>query len=287
MVPQRTHITAKRRWYYYRRRLPRPHRGEIAVALRTVNYREARYLATVLDRAFQNFLGSSIPMVNLQDVLRDYLTQALDDDLSHHQSTPYGRPVYTVLRDEHQDPIDADSECIDYLLSDAREALARRDIRSVARKVDRLMAEHGLPPELRVPLVWDLAGRHPGTGDCAGTSPSGPADPIPLADSSRSEERAASSTGGPSLSALLPDFLDLMVREDGWRGQTLAQNSTTYRLFIEHCGDRRPDGYTRQDLASFYDLLRRLPVNYSRSPEWRGLTSREIVERSKDRLSLG
>jgi hypothetical protein len=61
MLPQCSHkcsrITRKR-GVYYRRRLPRPHSGEIAVSLRTRWFRGAQALAAILDSAFDKFFAS-------------------------------------------------------------------------------------------------------------------------------------------------------------------------------------------------------------------------------------
>jgi hypothetical protein len=71
-----------------------------------------------------------------------------------------------------------------------------------------------------------------------------------------------------------------MTKDEGWRGQTLAQNEATYHMFLECCGDRPPSQYQRKDLAKFYDLLRGLPALYSKSKEWSQLSLAEIVERT-------
>jgi integrase len=284
MLPHCSHITAKRGRFYYRRRLPLPHEGEVALALRTANYREAQHLASVLDNAFNRFFSSPLPMKDLNEILREHLKEAIEADLEQHQGTPFGRPVYTSLRDEHQDPVDADLELVDHLLSDAREALARRDVRSVAATVDRMMVRHCLPEEMRIPLAfgvlrvnvqaWERSRDH---------VVNGAVDPIDLIPNAVSP---VVTTPAPSdlrkLSDRLPDFLDLMTTEEGWRGQTLAQNQATYRYFAEVCGDRRPDCYTRQDLATFYDTLRKLPALYSKKPVWRGLSLIEIVEKTRE-----
>src|SRR5207302_10262123 len=92
------------------------------------------------------------------------------------------------------------------------------------------------------------------------------------------------------LSELLSAFLEFMTIDEGWRGQTLAQNTATYRMFIAHRGDRSPNQYTRSDLTSFYDTLRKLPALYARSPAWRNLLPAEIVARTRqlpvDRLTM-
>ena len=95
---------------------------------------------------------------------------------------------------------------------------------------------------------------------------------------------------GPRLSEVLPGFLKFMSDQEVWRGQTLAQNTTTYNMFIECCSDRPVASYERKDLAAFFDLLRGLPKLYSKSAEWKDLPLAEIVARSKDqeheRLSI-
>ena len=95
---------------------------------------------------------------------------------------------------------------------------------------------------------------------------------------------------GPRLSEALRGFLEFMSEQGVWRGQTLAQNTATYEMFIECCGDRPVTRYERKDLAVFFDLLRGLPRLYSKSAEWKGLPLTEIVARTTgqdhERLSI-
>jgi hypothetical protein len=83
-------------------------------------------------------------------------------------------------------------------------------------------------------------------------------------------------------SSVLPGFIKFMVESEGWRGQTLAQNEATYRMFQVCCGDRAVDAYQRKDLTEFYDLLRSLPKLYSKARQWRGLSLAEIAEQSAE-----
>ena len=71
-----------------------------------------------------------------------------------------------------------------------------------------------------------------------------------------------------------------MSKHEGWRGQTLAQNTSTYNIFIKCCGDKPVTAYDRKDLAGFFDTLRALPKLYSKSAQWRGLTVPEIAKSS-------
>lgn len=95
---------------------------------------------------------------------------------------------------------------------------------------------------------------------------------------------------GPLFSEVLPSFLDYMVSYEEWRGQTLAQNKTSYAMFKECCGDLPVTAYERRHLAAFHDLLRALPKLYSKSAAWRGLSLGEIAARTKEgereRLSM-
>jgi hypothetical protein len=81
-----------------------------------------------------------------------------------------------------------------------------------------------------------------------------------------------------------------MVTEKGWRGQTRAQNEMTYRLFVECCGDRPVETYTRHDTAAFYGMLRKLPSLYAKDVRWRGMSLKQIIGAAEniavDRLAM-
>lgn len=154
--------------------------------------------------------------------------------------------------------------------------------------VDELMERHQLPDEMRNALAFGLLKiRVQRLEKSKGWLQHGPdenleqASPVSIAVAPAQAVAPTALGDDRKLSERLPDFLDLMTRDEGWRGQTLAQNKTTYRFFIECCGDRRPDCYTRQDLASFYDTLRKLPAFYSKKPEWRGMALADIVEQTR------
>lgn len=94
MFPHSSHISRKRGVYYYRRRLPVPYEGEIALSLRNRTFREAEHLAIVLDRSFIKFFKGSPGMAKVKKILRQRLRDALEADLAQHLRTPSGRPVY-------------------------------------------------------------------------------------------------------------------------------------------------------------------------------------------------
>jgi integrase len=282
MLPQCSHITRKRGIYYYRRRLPRPSATELVLSLRTRSFRRAEYLANRLDLIFSDLVARIVMKPDLQAILREHLKQLLDADLEQHLQTPAGSAVYSSGAGEYEDPVAADLALIGNLLDDAHEALAHRDIQSVAEDVVALVEKHGLPGDCRVALAlgllraniqyWQKARERVLGGISA---------PIVLDDPARPSALAApepATPSGPLLSQLLPDLLEFMTKDEGWRGQTLAQNGATYREFIKHCGDLPVQAYSRRDLTSFYDVLRKLPRLYAKKPQWRGLPLKEIVE---------
>jgi hypothetical protein len=77
----------------------------------------------------------------LQAILRKHLKKLLDADLEQHLRAPAGSAVYASAVGEYEDPVDADLALIGNLLDDAREALARREIQSVAEDAAALVDE--------------------------------------------------------------------------------------------------------------------------------------------------
>jgi hypothetical protein len=142
-----SHITKKRGVYYYRRRLPSPRGGEVAVSLRTRNYREAEHRAADMDDAFNKLIttmDTATKTADLQAIIREYLKETLRQDFELHLRAKPGEPVYRSGDIGYEDPVDADLELISNLIDDAKEALARRDLTSVADTVEALVAKYGL-----------------------------------------------------------------------------------------------------------------------------------------------
>lgn len=284
MLTQCSHISRKRGIYYYRRRLPKPHKGDVAVSLRTKGFREAEHLATVLDHSFDHVTKNNKKMTtpDLQAILRQYLKGALEADLEQHHAAKPGKPVYTSNVEEHTDPIDADLGVIEYLLDDYREWLARREIKHTEPALNRLMTEHQLAEDHRVPLGLGLLQANIQVMEKAKERIMGATEPILLEpQAAPAPTIVAAEPNGPLLSEVLPDFLDFMMKDESWRGQTLAQNTATYRMFKEHCGDKPVQAYSRKELTPFYDVLRHLPALWSKKAEWRDLPLAEIVKRTQ------
>jgi len=222
---------------------------------------------------------------DLKAILRHYLREAEESMREQITNTKRGQSVFSGRVAELQDPIDVDLEFASEFSSEAQEALARRDYRSVQRRVDRAMEENGLPEDTRTELaegilradieVYERAERWL-VGDYPPISEEleEPATPSHIPLPSQIEESPA----GPLLSDLCPRFVDEMVAEGAWKGQTASQNKTTYRLFTQVCGDRPVESYTKRDVGEFRDIIKRLPKHYSKEPRWRGMALREIVD---------
>lgn len=144
--PQCSHITLKRgSIYYYRRRLPRPHQSDIALSLQTRHYREAQYLARVLDSVFDSFFKGKQAVTDIQAILRAALRDALELDRQQHLNTPSHSPVYVLSLTPHEDPIEADTTIIGYHLSEAKEAIARKCPSYPGHSILRNSFETGTP----------------------------------------------------------------------------------------------------------------------------------------------
>jgi len=284
LFPQRSHIALKRHRFFYRRRIPGS-RLEVSLPLGTSDYREAQYLARMLDRKFVRLMASLSSMVDLQSVLRRELLRVIENDRQRHIATPAGQAVYAHAV-EGWNVLAADLEQVDLDLADARRDLARRHTPGIEEWVDDVMAEFGIPQERRAELALGLAQvriqgleqsrRHLQFGITPEVSAQLPVSaPVPLASLEAPSE-------GPKLSDLLPGFIEFMTTESDWRPQTVLQNKNTYRMFEQVCGDLPVQSYKKRHLAQMYDLLRALPAMYGKAARWKSMTPMEIAESTKD-----
>lgn len=287
MLPQRSHITRKRGVYYYRRRLPNSINREISISLKTRNFRVAEAAASTLNIAFTEFFAT--PQMKPFDVsaaLRSYLKQYLESLKDSHLETPRGVPFHTALRNGKVPDLD-DLSILDRQIAQFQADIRRRDVRPVEPLVKKLTEGYELTNAQRVEFGLGLLQAHVQIAEQSREwLTKGLVSRIDLQEPLQIAQLEAvgidATEPGPTFSQVLPEFLNLMVQDEGWRGQTLAQNKTTYRMFEECCGDRPVAGYERKDLAKFYDLLRALPKFYLKSREWAHLTLQQIAEQSKN-----
>jgi len=285
-----SHIASKRGVLYYRRRLPRPLVGEVAVSLRTRSFHLARHLASLLDPAFDRLLLTPVPMDQLQEALSRELGQLVEADRRRHIDTPRDRPLYAHIVHEGQTTHAADLAAVEGALLDAKASLQRRDTLGIDDWVDELMDRLALPQgkrnELALGLLQVRVQRLEQARHLVLNGVWAPVDLAPQSTSGtlqapqgapRSTPQSSNVASFPSaeeqapLSTHLPAFVDLMVSRKMWTRQTELQNCTTYRMFIEVAGDLPVQSYGRRELATFFDVLRSLPALYSKKPEWRDL----------------
>jgi len=284
MLPQCSHITRKRGVYYYRRRIPGQPRCEVAVSLRTRRLCVARWLAAELDHEFGRIIASvndTKKSADIQNIARQYLKRHLDSDMELRISS-HSIGVYSRSSDRGRIVAD-DLEWIDGELATAKTELAERLYNHQRPLLNELMAQYGVPAEQRDELAFAIFRANVERWQIVRRRTLGEWDPIsiPVVDAAKTAATPASQTT-PMFSQVLSDFIKFMEETEGWRGQTLAQNRTTYRMFIQCCGDRPVSDYQRKDLSGFYDTLRALPALYAKSRQWRGLPLSEIVAQTKD-----
>jgi hypothetical protein len=264
----------------------------VAISLLTRNYREAEYRAICLDRAFAGVVWTMQVRSKIAAILRQHLREEIARDEDRWLRTPAGQPAYAYWVENDEGPLQADIAATEGWLAEARTDAQGRYFTGYDEAVDAIIAEHALSDTDRTAVAFGLVQariemlqarlrRLRGNGpDVLGAA-------LPAVKEANislkvpSPDAAEPVPKGPLLSEVLPSALDFLSKEEGWRGQTLSQNRTTYRMFIEHCGDRPVQSYGKPDLTSFYDVLRGLPALYSKKPEWRGLSTGEIVERTR------
>ena len=95
MLPQCSHMTRKRGVYFFRRRLPLPHVGEIAISLGTRHFRLAEMFCEALDKAFKSFFTKvHMSAFNVTTALRQYLADERAKLHARHLETPPGKRVH-------------------------------------------------------------------------------------------------------------------------------------------------------------------------------------------------
>jgi integrase len=279
-----SHLTRKDGIYYYRRRLPDHLGTDVALSLGTRNFREAEHLAEAIDLTYRRAVNSVTSPADLRTILRAYLESALEDDTTMRLHAPRGRPVYGGREYGNLDPVDVDLETIAFGISDAREALAERNFKSVDSNVSRLLEQHGLPESARNALAYGVLEAHVKLLEeierrILGRAPmvftEEPSVPITV-------DARAPIAEGPLFSEALPAYVDLAVKDKGWRGQSTAQNEATFAMFKQVCGDLPVSSYTRRNTSDFYNTLRALPALYSKDKKWRELPLKDVVEAAKD-----
>lgn len=303
-LPQSSHMTRKGGMYYFRRRLPRPYQGEVALSLKTRDFRRAEYVAERLNMHFDALIAD--PMTDAEKItaaLKLERRRLLEETRTRIIAAEYGNPAFNMgYTGPPGGANDADIESTEWAIRQFRSELVKRDLRGPETTIRRSMVAHDIHESafreyglgwfavfisvLEQQLEWLRDG----------------VVPIPAAEAVSREGRNVESVPATTptdsgmvaerrtLSKLASDFTELMSSTGTWTAQTRLQSQASYRMFIAHCGDRPGCEYSRRDVASFYDVLRGLPALYSKKPEWNKLPLAEVVAMTKDhgvdRLSM-
>ncbi|MBI1212960.1 MAG: tyrosine-type recombinase/integrase [Alphaproteobacteria bacterium] len=282
MLPHCSHIALKRGVYFFRRRVPGDRGAEVTISLRTRSFREAQWLAASLSSSFDRMVRELGDDPNISEIVRAFLKRQLDFDLAHRASSN-GKGIYPPyeLRED-------DLKFLDAEIASARIELRDRLYDHQGPLIDEIMEKYTVPTHLRQVLAHGILRarlealeiiRERTLSDSSSLLRDDERAEV-IAPLSRKAEPAlkAPDNLGPMLSAVLPDFLTAMTEDVGWSGQTRAQNEATYELFLRVCGDEAIISYERRHLGDFYNLLRRLPALYAKSPAYRGKSVTEIVQ---------
>jgi hypothetical protein len=147
-------MTRKRGVYYYRRRLPKPFSGEIALSLRTKVFLQADWLSQRLNSAFERVLqqmkDTDNKRVDVAEIAKQYLREALKSDLLVRQRQAGQVPATGWFKwassvDAVEDELDA-----------ARAVLAGRRAFNRPEIIEWLMDKHGVPEDQRQELTFAI-----------------------------------------------------------------------------------------------------------------------------------
>ena len=298
-LPQRSHITRKHGIYHYRRRLPGHTAGEVTLSLATRAFREAEHRAAMIDGGFGDAWGRALSSgadgARLAAVLREYLRQILDEDVTRRLQRSPGAPVYAYWWEPGDEGHTRDEADL-CEIRNSRESVAAtlannwRDP-STEEQAEHLAAVHGIPGHLLGRLVrgmiearleaWAVAERRslgmeplvfqlnpPTTPQPPHSDPPIGGQPTP----------PATPSSKPVASTMVEPFFTRRQTTNRTTYQVMGQERGTLRRFIEVCGDRPVDQYGRGDITQFLDALRRLPNTYGRSPKDKDSTVRDLIE---------
>jgi hypothetical protein len=303
--------------YHFRRVVPaklrcRIGRRELIRTLDTNVPAAAKLRADLLYRASERLLAAAAsPMLSsdlLARLVQDFYNLVLDID--HHRRVLNG----PISDEEHS----AQVAYLDELLIEHKQALGRNRFEVIDPAVGLILNRNGMAREtlgsgeinqiyqacLRasIDLTQHLRARY--EGDFAYE----PKDKLLMAAlagarlGSQAAPLARITTGtatAPSHASTDPDRIEptgqtgVLFAEIGkafrieqaaisaWDAQTASQAGATYRLFVEVCGNRPLQSYTRADADLFRKQVQRLPATYSKTAHYRGLTVPQILKRAE------
>jgi len=268
--PQGVHITKRRGVYHWRRRLPGQAKGEIMVSLRTRRYREAEHLAAVADDGFAREwerLALSEKRVDREELKRILRAR--------------------IERDIHGDQSGARTGLVNYPLRLLKDLLSDQEARMKERSAHGMVQAEA--SELLEQHQWSLRDRHMVELGLLEADVVATRGAIELVDGGALQLVLEAPKGSPTpptettASPLASTFVDdhFASREASRTNlHSVNQERDTVRLFLEICGDRPFQDYTRANIVDFLATLRRLPVHRGRSPTDKALSVAEIIAKA-------
>lgn len=196
----------------------------------------------------------------------------------------------------------ARSEYLDQTLAEQRDALRRDDFEKANPAAQVVMARRSLseanlgPGEYNqirqailrasIDIIGELRARQDGDFNHEQQDRLVKAALVEAVDAQpRQQEAIANSTkvpeppsSGPNFSKIAEAFRSDQVAIKTWDQQTARQARASYRLFVEVCGDRPLEAYTRADADEFRKKIQRLPWDYSKAPAYRDRSVDEILK---------
>lgn len=286
--PHTVHIVRRGNSYRYRRRVPETS-YEVCLSLRTNWLPEAEHRAVILDAAWDVALQRARETVtgtaDLAPILRDYLRDFLEDDLRRRMERPPHKPVYAWWWEPGDPETAEDADLVD--IRRARDGLkfdlASNNPKEMAEYAEELIRQHSLPADLLRPLTyglieaaikgWEIVERR-----TLGIEPLVFAvEPTTPAPAREPTDSGPAKPPAPLASTLIEPFGGWGRKSGGWRPGAENQATVSLSLFLEVCGDKPIDAYTRADGDRFRATLRLLPTHYRKSPAERSKPLTEII----------
>ena len=271
------HIARRRGVFQYRRRLPGHLPGEICVGLQTTSYREAARRGALLDEVFDEGLRLAKATAmddneQLGPILRNYLRRFLDRDMQRRSERSSGEPVYAYWwdRGDPETPSEADLKEIRGQQSTVSYYLEHSIPPEIQEEAEELVRTYGLPAHLTRPLAlglveatlegWKTAERRTlGLEPVVFHHEHGAPPTLPNAPETSPKPPS------PLASTLVEAFGTWGIESSGWKAGAERQAKVSVNLFIEICGDRPINTYTRADGDLFRSTLRKLPTSYRKA----------------------
>lgn len=279
--------------FHFRRVVPKDLRNrigrtELVCSLHTADITDAKQWSRRLYLLSEGLFEAvrDDPMLTkaqIEALLRDFYEHVLS------QENVLRLRLGPISEEVRQKRVDAFAE----LAKTSKEALARNDLSGSALIAEAMLRKHGLMDDvsmddirqvrqafLRAGIDVAEAVRARYEGDfnhepkdkllraALDAAPIAPPSPSPL----KSPDKLT-----PRLSELTSRFLEDRADSKHWRAQSGNQAKKTFELFIDIIGDRPVDEYQRFQAGEFKDALQKLPADYGKAAEYRGMTPQQIA----------